>query len=241
MSRVAFVSGATGYTGREVVRLAAEAGLTTVAHVRPDSRELDGWRERFGALGATVDATPWDEDAMADTLARLKPDVVFALLGTTRARARATARAGGDPDAETYEAVDYGLTALLLRAIGRAGVQPRFVYLSSLGASATSANAYLRARGRLEAELTASGLPFTVARPSFITGPDRDEPRPLERVGATVADGALSLVRALGARRVADRYASTDAATLAEALVAAALAPDAAGRVLEGAELRRRI
>ena len=32
-----FVVGATGYTGREVVRLLREKRIPTVAHVRPDS------------------------------------------------------------------------------------------------------------------------------------------------------------------------------------------------------------
>jgi acetylornithine deacetylase/succinyl-diaminopimelate desuccinylase-like protein len=42
-------------------RLAAALGPRLVdvhAHVRPDSRELDAWRRRFGALGAEVDTTP---------------------------------------------------------------------------------------------------------------------------------------------------------------------------------------
>ena len=47
---IAFVAGATGYTGREVVRLLAERGVRTLAHVRPDSsssaagRDLEGRR-----------------------------------------------------------------------------------------------------------------------------------------------------------------------------------------------------
>ena len=41
---------------------------------------------------------------------------LLALLGTTRKRVRKVASAGGDPALQTYEAVDYGLTALLRRA-----------------------------------------------------------------------------------------------------------------------------
>ena len=83
-----FVAGATGYTGREVVRRCAELGAETVAHVRPDSARIHEWERRFGALGARVDATPWELQAMCATLVRLRPTHVFALLGTTRARAR---------------------------------------------------------------------------------------------------------------------------------------------------------
>src|SRR5215208_1501420 len=65
----AFVAGATGYTGREVVRQLVERGVRAVAHVRPDSPRLAEWRERFAELGAEVDATPWEEPAMRASLA----------------------------------------------------------------------------------------------------------------------------------------------------------------------------
>jgi uncharacterized protein YbjT (DUF2867 family) len=224
----AFVAGATGYVGRALVRLLAQRGARTAAHVRPDSPRLAEWRARFAAHGATADATPWDEDAMADALAALRPAAVYALLGTTRRR--------GDG----YEAVDYGLTALLLRSTARAaratGTSPRFVYLSAVGADAASGNAYLAVRGRIEAELRASGLPWVSARPSFITGPDREESRPAERIGAAVVDAALWLPGLLGARRLADRFRSTTADELARAL--ARLGVDGQG-IVEGEKLRQ--
>ncbi len=235
----AFVAGATGYVGRALVRLLADGGATVAAHVRPDSPQLAEWRARFGAMGATVDATPWDEDAMSATLAARRPAAVFALLGTTRKRARAAAARGGT---ESYESVDYGLTALLLCAAQRAaretGATPRFVYLSAVGADASSRNPYVAVRGRVEAELRASGLPWTVARPSFITGPDREESRPAERIAAAVADAALAIPALLGARRLADRFRSTTADELAGALARLAADPRAEHRVVTGEELR---
>ncbi len=231
----AFVAGATGYVGREVVRqLGARPGGRPVAHVRPDSPRLAEWRATFARLGAATDATPWDEGAMAETLAGLRPPAVFALLGTTRRR--------GAASGDSYASVDYGLTALLLRAARRAaertGAAPRFVYLSALGADAASRSAYLAARGRLEAELAAGGVPYVVARPAFITGPDREEWRPLERAGALAVDALARPLGLLGARRAADRYRSTTAAELAAALVRLAADPAAAGRVVEGDGLR---
>jgi uncharacterized protein YbjT (DUF2867 family) len=235
----AFVAGATGYVGRALVRLLAERGATVTAHVRPDSPQLAAWRARFGAMGAAVDATPWDEDAMTATLAARRPAALFALLGTTRRRVRATASRGGS---ESYESVDYGLTALLLRAAQRAaretGVTPRFVYLSAVGADAASRNPYVAVRGRVEAELRASGLPWTVARPSFITGPDREESRPAERIAAAVVDAALAIPGLLGARRLRDRWRSTTAEQLAGALARLAADARAENRVVSGEELR---
>ncbi len=212
----AFVAGATGLTGREVVRELCEGGARVVAHVRPDSPRLDDWRARFGALGATVDATPWELSAMTSTLASLRPDWVFALLGTTRKRMRSE---GGD-----YETIDYGLTRLLIDAAVASGARPRFVYLSAVGVSARARGAYYAARWRAEEDLRQSGLPYAIARPSFIVG-ERDEGRPMERVGASIADGALAVVGLLGGRGVAARYRSRRAPALARALVRLAAAP----------------
>lgn len=233
----AFVAGATGYTGREVVRLLRARGVETIAHVRPDSPQLEAWRERFGALGASVDATPWRPEAMANTLRRVRPSVVFALLGTTRRRGRAAARAGRSED---YQTVDYGLTHLLIGAAVESGARPRLVYLSAAGVSEGTRNAYLASRARIEAELRTSGLPFVVARPSFITGADRDEPRPLERAAAEVADAALGVIGRLGGRKLAERYRSTTGGELAGALVRLALAPGAPAQVVESEGLRSR-
>jgi uncharacterized protein YbjT (DUF2867 family) len=236
----AFVAGATGYVGREVVRvMAQERSIATVAHVRPDSHRLAEWRDRVAAAGASVDTTEWNEAAMTETLVRLRPTMVFALLGTTRERGREAAARGA---VDTYETVDYALTSLLIRAAVAAaretGVTPRFVYLSSMGVSAGSRAAYLAVRWRAEQELRASGLPFVVARPGLITGPDREEPRPAERRAAAVLNVVLSLAGALGAADLRERYRPTTSTVLAGALVRLALDPGATAAVVESEALR---
>jgi uncharacterized protein YbjT (DUF2867 family) len=230
----AFVAGATGYTGREVVAALCAAGIRTIAHVRPDSPRLEEWRTRFLALGAEVDSTPWDDAAMSETLTRLAPTQVYALLGTTRHRAKGEGRSARD----AYEQVDYGLTALLIRATVTCGSRPRFLYLSSAGLSEGTSNPYMQARVRAEADVRASGLPFTLARPSFITGADRDDSRPMERVGAALGDGLLAFVGALGGKGVRARYRSTTNTVLAHALVRLAADPAAENRVAQADELR---
>ncbi len=232
----AFVAGATGYTGREVVRALRERGIDTIAHVRPDASRLGEWRGRFEAQGARVDSTAWDPAAMGSTLRRLRPDLVFALLGTTQSRAR-EARRRGRADAG-YEAVDYGLTILLYETAMEAGVRPRFIYLSSVGVREGAGNPYLAVRGRVERRLRDGTLPYTIARPSFITGPDREEFRIGERVGARVVDGLLTVAGWFGAGRLKQRYRSTTGATLARALVRLAVDPAAVGRTFESEALR---
>lgn len=240
---IGFVAGATGYVGTAVVRRLVARGDAAVAHVRPDSSRRAEWEARFRALGATPDATPWDEDALAATLARVRPDAVFACLGTTRKRGAEAARRGGPADAESYEAVDYGLTMRLHRAAARAAAEtghaPRFVYLSAVGVGPSARGAYLQVRWRAEREIAAGALPWTVARPSFITGPDRPESRPAERLGAVAVDALVAPLRLLGATRAtADRWRSTTADELAAALVRLAADPAGVGRVVEGDGLR---
>ncbi len=230
----AFVAGATGYTGRAVVEALRGRGIAVVAHVRPDSARGDEHRARFTEIGAEVDRTPWEAEAIAASVRRISPSLVFALLGTTRARARTEGMAAQ----QAYARVDYGLTKWLVDAALGCSPRPRFVYLSAAGVSQDSRSAYAAARARSEAALRDSGLPWTIARPSFITGSDRDESRPLERLGAAVGDGVLATLGVLGASRLRDRYRSTDAATLARGLVRVALDPAFERRVAESEDLR---
>ena len=230
----AFVAGATGYTGQAVVAQLAAAKHEVWAHVRPDSAKVEDWRARFGAMGAHTDTTPWTLDAMRAQMKSLQPDTVFLLLGTTRARAAAAAKHGQLAD---YEAIDYGLTALLIDAVAAASSQTKLIYLSSMGVSDSTKNPYLAVRARIEQKLRAGSQPWISARPSFITGHDREDFRPLERIGSKVADGALWLASALGAKRLRARYASMTATQLAAALIRVALDPQQTG-ILEADTLR---
>jgi uncharacterized protein YbjT (DUF2867 family) len=234
----AFIAGATGYTGREVVRVLTEAGVPAVAHVRPDSPRLAEWKERFEKMGAAVNTTAWEESAMAASLAAIKPCYVFALLGTVRARMKQAAREGADPGSMSYETVDYGLTALLVRAAAGSKTTPRFVYLSAMGAQGKNPTAYYKARRKAEKAVMESGLPYTIARPSFITGPDRDDKRPGERVGALVADTFLSAVAILDSGKMRDRFGSISNTMLARALVALAQDKSAANGIFESEQLK---
>jgi uncharacterized protein YbjT (DUF2867 family) len=233
--RVAFIAGASGYTGRAVVAALRAAGVEVHAHVRPGSPRLAALHPEFEALGARVDTTPWEPDALAARMEALRPSLVFALLGITRAgAAREKRRTGVEP---SYETVDFGLTAMLADACVAARVAPRFVYLSSLGTGPTGSGAYLQWRWKTEEHVRATGLPFTIVRPSFITGDDRDESRPLEQVGAAAASVALSVVSALGGRRIARRFGARTNVELAHGMVRAALDPAWAGRVMESEEI----
>jgi uncharacterized protein YbjT (DUF2867 family) len=206
----AFVAGATGYTGTALVHELLRRGVAAVAHVRPGAAGDDAAR-RLAAAGATVDRSPWEPAAMRAALDSHAPDVVYALLGTTRRRRRAA----GDAAAASCQAVDYGLTSLLLHAALETVPAAHFVYLSAIGVGPRARGDYLRVRWRMEEEIRRSGIRHTILRPAFITGPDRPESRPLERVAAAVIDAALAAAALFGARRLRERYRSRTATQLA--------------------------
>ena len=226
----AFIAGATGYTGREVVRVLTEKKVEAVAHLRPDSARLEEWKERFDRLGVRMETTPWESEAMAAALAGLRPDLVFCVLGTTKARGRGSASRG---IVENYETVDFGLTAMVIDAAAKLDEKPLLVYLSAMGVKEKSRSPYFRARWKAENKLRQSGLPYIIVRPTFISGPDRVERRIMERVGATTWDGALALTGAIGFSRLQSRYRSINARALANAMVRLAFDPAAVNTVVE--------
>lgn len=225
----ALVLGATGFVGREVVRQLVIRGARVVAHVRPQS--VDKFRAQFGPEDVAVDTTPWDVAALAARIRELAPAQLYILIGTTRSAAKKDAIEG-----DIYEQVDLGLTRIAVEAARASEVRPRIVYLSSVGADAGARSAYLAARGKAEQVVMSAGLPWVIARPSFITG-DRDEARLGERAAAIMGDGLLGLARVFGGKKLRDKYRSTTPDVLASALIR--LAEDAAhDRIVEGGDLR---
>jgi uncharacterized protein YbjT (DUF2867 family) len=227
----AFVLGATGFVGREVVRQLCVRGTKTFAHVRPDSSKLGEWRARFADLGAETDATPWDAAKLAARWRELAPAQIYVCIGTTRNKAKSDQVQG-----DIYEAVDLGLTKLAVEAARASETKPRIVYLSSVGADASARSAYLRARGKAEDVVKTSGLPWVIARPSIITG-ERDESRLGEKTAGVVGDGLLAVVGVFGGKKVRDRYRSTTPDVLASALIRLGESPER-DKIVDGADLR---
>ncbi len=231
----ALVIGASGYVGRAVVAQLRSKGFATIAHVRADSGRLDHWRAQFTALGAELATTDWELGAFANLIRERAVSHVFLCLGTTlRRRLRGSKSAVPD----SYESVDFGLSAQVIDACVKSALKPQIVLLSSAGARGDSRSKYLSARGRLEAYLEASGLEFTIARPGIITGPGRDEFRFFERLAGAAVDWSLLWGAVLGMQILRERYRSIGAEELAKALVSHAIDPDSRGKVLRGEKLR---
>lgn len=228
------VAGATGYTGSAVVKELRRRGEDVVAHIRPESSARAQTQRELDAVGAHLALCRWQPQALTAMLHEHQPRIVFSLIGTTADRARDE----GIDAAQRFQAVDQRLTAMLLEAAAGASSIKRFVLLSAVGSSPSSGSAYLRTRAAMEQTTTASGLCYTIARPSFITG-SRKKTRLGESVGASLANGALTLAGLLGACALRERYRSIDSVSLARALVSAALDSRFANAVIEGPEIQQ--
>jgi uncharacterized protein YbjT (DUF2867 family) len=149
--RKLFVAGATGVTGRAVVKLAN--GVDLLAHMRP----------KEGRSGAGVFEL---SDADKLTAALRDRTTVLQLIGTMRKRF-----AAGD----TYESSDIGTTQQLVDAGRRAGTVDHFLLLTSVGAG-KPVGAYLKAKAEAERIVRESGIAYTIFRPSMLIGEDRKPP-----------------------------------------------------------------
>ncbi len=147
---IVFVAGASGYTGRVLVEQLAQGRSEWKA--RPHARKP-------GVFPDAVVCDPSDVDKLAEGMRGC--DAVVQLIGTVRRNF----------DQGDYEQIDYGTTVALGEAAKLAGV-PRMLLLSSVGAGKPRGR-YLQVKKKTEDWLRASGLEYTIVRPSFIVGPGR--------------------------------------------------------------------
>jgi uncharacterized protein YbjT (DUF2867 family) len=159
-----FVAGATGATGRTLMRQALARGVPVIAHVRPKSASSDLAKE--WPRKAVVELS--DGETLIEMMSGYT--TVLQLIGTMRKRFSA-----GD----TYETSDIGTTRQLVEAAKRAGAD-HFVLLSSMGAG-RPVGAYLKAKAEAERLVRESGIPWTIVRPPAFEG-EYHEPPSLLRV-----------------------------------------------------------
>ena len=147
------VTGATGFVGRHLLRLAREAGHPLRALTR-------GWRP-------PEEGIDWIDGALdrPDALAKLVDgaDAVIHIAGLINAPTRAA-----------FEAVNVGGTANMIDAARAIGVR-RFIHISSLAAREPDLSDYGWSKAKSERVVAASGLDWTIVRPPAIYGPgDRE-------------------------------------------------------------------
>jgi uncharacterized protein YbjT (DUF2867 family) len=152
------IAGGHGKIAMLLAAKLAEAGDQPLALIRnPDHADQVA---ESGAKAVTVDLENDTAQRLADAIAG-SDAVVFA------------AGAGPDSGAERKETVDYGGAVLLIEAAKLAGIR-RYVMVSAISADASHQgdevyDVYIRAKGRADDELAASGLDYTIVKPGGLT------------------------------------------------------------------------
>lgn len=152
------IAGGHGKVALHLARVLREQGDDVRSLIRR-SEHADDVREA-GGEPVLCDLEAVGEDEVAAAVERAGA-VVFA------------AGAGPGSGPERKETVDYGGAVKLIEAAKRAGIA-RYVIVSSVGADPNAPGddtfaVYLRAKGKADAALAASGLDFTIVRPGRLT------------------------------------------------------------------------
>ena len=147
--KIVFVAGCSGFLGSHLsVELAGRGmGIRCATrhkgHVLPGIEHFEADITRAGTLGGTLEGV----------------NTIVNLVGIIRQQ-------GG----QTFERVHVRGTENLLASALEAGVE-HFIYISALGALLTSPHPYQSTKARAEEAVRASGIGYTIFRPSLIIGP----------------------------------------------------------------------
>jgi uncharacterized protein YbjT (DUF2867 family) len=152
------IAGGHGQIALRLARILSQRGDAVVALIR-NSNHADDVRQA-GAEPAVVDLEHASDDEVAQAIAG-SDAVVFA------------AGAGPGSGPARKETMDYGGAVKLIAAAKQAGTS-RYVIVSSMGANPKAGgddtfSVYLRAKGRADDAVRASGLDATVVRPGGLT------------------------------------------------------------------------
>lgn len=190
--RTALVFGSTGLVGNHLVGELVASGKWNRIKIfvrNPTGLTIPGVEEVITDLSSPEELSPM-----------IKGDDLFICIGTTIKKAGTVSN---------MERIDRDLPVSIAGIAALNGIK-RIAVVSSIGASASSANYYLRIKGEMEDGILATGIPKKViVRPSLLLG-DRREKRAGELVGKVmmmtfgpVLRGKLRKYRAIHGRDVA--------------------------------------
>ena len=154
MQRI-FLTGGTGFVGRAVIRALLSHGFLVRCLVRPGSETaLKGFE--------AIDRVPGDALDPAPLAASMEGcSAVIHLVGIIREQ-----RTRG----VTFDRLHRQATENML-GLARQAMVPRFVHMSALGTRPEARSRYHQTKWQAEEAVRASGLAWTIFRPSIIFGP----------------------------------------------------------------------
>ncbi|KAG8918134.1 Protein fmp52, mitochondrial [Tulasnella sp. 417] len=210
--------GATGATGKHLLRdLLASNHFSRVVEAGRRVTPAESLQDVPGKeklTQKTIDFEKLDESGLKDE----KVDAIVIVLGTSKAQAGS---------AEAFEKIDREYVLNAAKAAKTGDNKQRVVYLSSIGASATSSFLYARSKGLTEQGLAALFSDCTVFRPGLLKEADRGQPRLAETIYGKVLDILPFGKETLAITASALVKDLSKAITLAAAQGSANLAPEA--------------
>lgn len=156
-----FITGATGFVGRQVVARLVESGHEVHCLVRPSSRGRLAELQR--STGGVVVPVQGDCLEMGSFLEAMRGcQAVIHLVGIIREFPERGI---------TFERLHVEATRNVVRAAMQTGIE-RFLHMSALGARADAPSRYHQTKYKAEQLLLQSGLKYVIFRPSVIFGRD---------------------------------------------------------------------
>jgi len=197
MKKTAILLGATGLTGRKLLkRLLDDERFQKVIVLTRRSTDI---------VNDKLEEHIIDLLALENHPDLFHADVVFCCIGTTKAKT---------PDKILYRRIDHGIPVTAARLAKENNI-PGFMVISSLGADPKSRFFYNRTKGEMERDILKQGIKNTfILRPSLISG-DRGE----KRTGENFAEKVMRISDFL----IPSKYKIITADTIANAMVHIAL------------------
>jgi len=149
-----FITGGTGFVGRNILNAIRGKGIKITAFVRAGSEERLPFLEDVDV--AYGDVT--NPETLASAIN--EADAVIHLVGIIREYPSSNI---------TFEKLHFEATQNIVKAAVDAGVK-RFIFMSANGATQNGASAYQTTKWRAEQEVRNSGMDWTIFRPSVIFG-----------------------------------------------------------------------
>ncbi|MDF1517054.1 MAG: NAD(P)H-binding protein [Lutibacter sp.] len=168
MGKTAIILGASGLTGQQLL-----AGL--VADKNYDSIKLFS-RKKTENTSSKVTEIVGDLLTLENFKQDFTADEVFVCICTTAKKT---------PDKTLYKNIDFGIPTAAA-TLAKENHIPTFIVVSAMGANAKSSIFYNKTKGEMEQAVLEKKIPHTyILRPSIIGG-NRNENRPMEKIGVAI-------------------------------------------------------